>query len=88
MKILSYCLLKQKICSCRELRDKMQFELQKEQEMLKKRHSESIANIQREFESEKQLKKEKCSMQISKFMSNGQNFDDMTENEEKREIEV
>ncbi len=66
----------------------MQADLRKEQDQLRRRHDELLANIQRDFEAEKQLKKEKCSMQISKFISSGQNLDELNENEEKREIEI
>ncbi len=66
----------------------MQADLHKEKEMLRKRQEEVLSNIQHEFEAEKQLKKEKCSMQISKFISSGQNLEELDENEEKRELEI
>jgi hypothetical protein len=66
----------------------MQQDLQKEQENLRKRQAEILNNLQKEFDSEKQLKKEKFSMQMSKFMNSGQSFDELDEGDEKREIAV
>lgn len=72
----------------KELRDKLQADLERERDVLKKKQVEVLGNIQKEFENERQLKKEKCSMQISKFMDSGQSLEKMDENEEKREIAV
>lgn len=49
---------------------------------------EQLGIIQKEFENEKQLRKEKFSMQISKFMKSGKSFEELDENEEKRELSV
>jgi hypothetical protein len=44
--------------------------------------------MQKEFDNEKHLRKEKFSMQISKYMKSGKSFDELDENEEKRELAV
>jgi len=64
------------------------FELEKEQDALKKKHSEQISQMKKEFDNEKHLRKEKFSMQISKYMKSGKSFDELDENEEKRELAV
>ena len=66
----------------------MQHEFEKEQDALKKKHSEQISLMQKEFDNEKHLRKEKFSMQISKYMKSGKSFDELDENEEKRELAV
>ena len=66
----------------------MENELQQEKNILKKRHTEMLNNIKKEYENEQQIKKEKCAMQLSKYMSSGQSLDSLDENEEKREIKV
>ncbi len=66
----------------------MQHELEKEQDALKKKHSEQISQMKKEFDNEKHLRKEKFSMQISKYMKSGKSFDELDENEEKRELAV
>ena len=75
-------------CVCRELREKMQLDLQREQETLKKRQADILSNMQKEFDNDKKLRKEKFSMQISKFMQSGQSIDEMEESDEKRELAV
>ena len=62
--------------------------MEKEREQIRKKHAEQLGIIQKEFENEKQLRKEKFSMQISKFMKSGKSFDELDENEEKRELSV
>ena len=64
----------------------MSDELESEQKKLRKVHETVLEKMQREFESEKQLKKEKFAMELSKFMK-GDNKS-LDKNEEKREIEV
>lgn len=66
----------------------MENELQQEKNILKKRQAEMLNNVQKEYENDRQMKKEKCAMQLSKFMSSGQSLDSLDENEEKREIKV
>ena len=66
----------------------MQRELEKEQENLKKRHSEVLNNLQKEFENEKYLRQQKIDIQVSKYMKSGQSFGEMNENDEKKEIAV
>lgn len=66
----------------------MEHELEKEQETLRKKHIEQLNSMQKEFDSDKQLRKEKFSMQISKFMKSGKSFDELDETEEKRELAV
>ena len=66
----------------------MRNELEKEQEVLKKREAEILNNLQKDFDKEKQLRKEKLSMQLSKYIKSGKSFDEMDENEEKRELAV
>jgi hypothetical protein len=66
----------------------MQSDLLREQENLKKRQADILNNMQKEFENEKQQRKEKFSMKISKFMDSGQSFDELNDGDEKREIAV
>ena len=66
----------------------MQLDLQREQDLLKKRQADIIGNMQKEFDNDKKLRKEKFSMQISKFMQSGQSIDEMEESDEKRELAV
>ena len=54
----------------------MQLDLQREQETLKKRQADILSNMQKEFDNDKNLRKEKFSMQISKFMQSGQSIVD------------
>ena len=70
------------------MREKIQYNLEREQENLKKRHNEILDNLQKEFENEKRTRKEKFGMQLSKYMKSGQSFEDMDENEEKKELAV
>lgn len=72
----------------KEFRERIEKDFRKEQEMLRKKNNESLNTLQREFESDKQLRKQKFSMQLSKFMKSGKSFDELDENEEKREIAV
>ena len=66
----------------------MQINLEREQDNLKKRHNEVLNNLQKEFESEKHLRKQKFDLQVSKYMKSGQNLDELNTDEEKKEIAV
>ena len=66
----------------------MQYNLEREQENLKKRHNEILDNLHKELENEKRNRKEKLAMQLSKYMKSGQSFEEMDENEEKKELAV
>jgi hypothetical protein len=66
----------------------MQINLEREQENLKKRHNEVLNNLQKEFENEKSLRKQKFDLQVSKYMKSGQSLDDLNTDEEKKEIAV
>ena len=66
----------------------MQINLEREQENLKKRHNEVLNNLQKEFESEKSLRKQKFDLQVSKYMKSGQSLDELNTDEEKKEIAV
>ena len=66
----------------------MQYNLEREQENLKKRHKEILDKLHKEFENEKRNRKEKLAMQLSKYMKSGQSFEEMDENEEKKELAV
>lgn len=55
---------------------------------MRKRHADELAAQQKEFESEKMLRKEKFAMQISNYMKSNQSLEGMDENEEKRELAV
>lgn len=72
----------------REVKLNSENELAKELEVMKKKHLEQLNSMQKEFDNDKQLRKEKFSMQISKFMKSGKSFDELDENEEKRELAV
>ena len=66
----------------------MQYNIEREQENLKKRHNEILDNLHKELENEKRHRKEKLAMQLSKYMKSGQSFEEMDENEEKKELAV
>ena len=66
----------------------MQINLEREQESLKKRHKEVLINLQKEFESDKSLRKQKFDLQVSKYMKSGQSLDELNTDEEKKEIAV
>lgn len=67
----------------------MHRDLEVEQEELKKRHAQILASMQKEFDNEKQLRKEKFAMQVSKYIQeSGNERDKLDENEERREIAV
>jgi hypothetical protein len=71
------------------LKRKHERELEAEKESLRRAHAQTLQNMQREFESEKQSRKEKFGMQLSKYMMSGKSIDELEdENEEKREIAV
>ena len=72
----------------RELKDAIQRDLDKELENFLKKHVKTLIYLEKDFEREKQIKKEKFSMQISKFMKSQKSFDEMDESEEKRELAV
>ena len=61
----------------RELKDAIQRDLDKELESLRKKHVETLTDLEKDFEREKQIKKEKFSMQISKFMKSQKSFDEI-----------
>lgn len=66
----------------------MSHELEREQEQLKRRQAEILNALQKDFESEKQQRRERFSMQLSKYMKSAQSFDEMDESDEKRELAV
>ena len=66
----------------------MHRDLEAEQEILKRRQTAILTNLQKDFENEKLLRKEKFAMQISKYMQSGESLDENDQNEEKREIAV
>ena len=66
----------------------MQSDLEKEKENLRKRERDILNNLKKEFTSEKQLRKEKFSMQLSKYMNSGKSFDELDKNEEKRKLAI
>ena len=66
----------------------MSQEMEREQEQLKRRQAEILNALQKEFESEKQQRRERFSMQLSKYMKSVQSFDEMDESDEKRELAV
>lgn len=72
----------------KEFKRKTEMDFNKEKENLKRKQNEALSQMQKEFDSEKQLRKQKFSMQLSKFMKSGQSFDELDEDEEKREITV
>ena len=55
---------------------------------MKKKHADALANLEKEFESEKLLRKEKFNMQISNYMKSSQSFEELNDNEEKRELAI
>jgi hypothetical protein len=61
--------------------------LKREQESLWKKHQDSLNQLQTELESEISHRKEKYAMQLSKT-ANNQSFENLDENEEKRELAV
>ena len=66
----------------------MQNKLEREQDNLKRRHTEILNNLQREFESEKNLRQQRFEIQVSKYTKSGQNYEEMNGDEEKKEIAV
>ncbi len=66
----------------------MSQELEREQEQLKRRQTEILNALQKDFESEKQQRRERFSMQLSRYMKSVQSFDEMDESDEKRELSV
>ena len=56
--------------------------------LMKKREQEVRVALQKEFENEKQLRKERFNMQLSKYMKSGQSLEELDENEEKRELAI
>ena len=66
----------------------MQNNLEREQDNLKRRHTEILNNLQREFESEKNLRQQRFEIQVSKYTKSGQNYEEMNGDEEKKEIAV
>ena len=66
----------------------MQNKLEREKEDLTKRHADILNNLQKEFDNEKNLRKQKIEIQVSKYMKSGQNFDELNGDEEKKEIAV
>ena len=61
----------------RELKDAIQRDLDKELENFLKKHVKTLIYLEKDFEREKQIKKEKFSMQISKFMKSQKSFDEI-----------
>lgn len=70
------------------LKNKLNSDFENEKQLMTKKHLEILNSMQKEYDDEKQLKKQKFSMQLSKYIKSGKSFDELDENEEKREIEV
>lgn len=72
----------------KSLKNKLNSDFENEKQLITKKHLEALNSMQKEYDDEKQLKKQKFSMQLSKYIKSGKSFDELDENEEKREIEV
>lgn len=70
------------------LKNRLNSDFENEKELMTKKHLDILNSMQKEYDNEKQIKKQKFSMQLSKYIKSGKSFDELDENEEKREIEV
>ncbi|RNA17857.1 hypothetical protein BpHYR1_047980 [Brachionus plicatilis] len=70
------------------LKNRLNFDFENEKELMTKKHLDILNSMQKDYDDEKQLKKQKFSMQLSKYIKSGKSFDELDENEEKREIEI